>query len=125
MSSRYFTVNEANDVIAEINPLMEELQERRSRIVSKREAIKEMLKSDRSDVGGPEASSLIPDFIAIERIAREIRSHGCILKDLNAGLVDFLSERNGRDVFLCWRFGEPSVSFFHELHTGFRGRRRI
>jgi len=125
MSSRYFTVDEANRLIGEIEPLMAELQGRRRRIISRQEEVKDVLNSGLSDIGGPEASALIPDFIAIERIARKIRSYGCILKDLNAGLIDFLSERNGRDVFLCWRYGEPKVTYFHELHTGFRGRRRI
>jgi hypothetical protein len=44
---------------------------------------------------------------------------------MNGGLLDFLSERNGRDVYLCWRYGEPTISHYHELHTGYNGRRPI
>jgi len=55
----------------------------------------------------------------------QIRSHGCLIKDLNTGLVDFLSKRDGREVYLCWRYGEPRIDFYHELHTGFKNRQQI
>ena len=48
-----------------------------------------------------------------------------VLKSLEAGLLDFLCERDGRDVFLCWRYGEPTVQYYHELHIGYQGRRPI
>ena len=84
-----------------------------------------MLKREGSDFGGPEASEMVQDFIAIERLAIRIRTHGCIIKDLNNGLIDFLSTRDGREVYLCWRFGEPRVEFYHDLNTGFKGRQPI
>jgi hypothetical protein len=125
MPARYFTVEEANNLIGEIEPLMNQLLERRSKVVESRHEVAEMLGSQASDVGGQAASQLVQDFIAIERLARKIRSYGCILKDLNVGLVDFLAQRDGREVYLCWRYGEPRVDFFHELHAGFRGRQHI
>ena len=125
MPAQYFTVEEANTLLPELEPLMAQLLERRAKVVASRSKISAILKDIRSDVGGPEASELVQDFIVIQRLANKIRSHGCIIKNLNAGLVDFLSERDGREVYLCWRYGEPSVDFYHELHTGFRGRERI
>lgn len=85
----------------------------------------ELLETGQSDIGGKTASALAQDFIKIEILAEKIRSHGCLLKDLNKGLIDFLSILDGREVYLCWRFGEPSVAFYHELHTGFAGRQNI
>jgi hypothetical protein len=41
------------------------------------------------------------------------------------GLVDFRALLGGRTVYLCWRFGEPSISHWHELEAGFSGRQRI
>lgn len=80
---------------------------------------------NRSDFGGGLATRMVQDFIAIEKLAKKIHSTGCIIKDLNAGLLDFLSEKDGREIYLCWKFGEPQVEYYHELHTGFQGRRRI
>lgn len=125
MPARYFTVEEANSLIAEIEPLMNQLLDRRAKVVESRHEVVDVLVSQSSDVGGRAASELVQDFIAIEQLARKIRSYGCILKDLNVGLVDFLAQRDGREVYLCWRYGEPRVDYFHELHTGFRGRQHL
>ena len=65
------------------------------------------------------------DFAVIERQIAELQSYGCVIKDLNGGLVDFLAERNGREVYLCWRYGEDRIEYYHELHTGFQGRRKF
>ena len=98
METRYFSVEEANELLEEIEPLMERLLERRAKVVESRPQITQFLEGGYSDVGGPAASELVLDFMAIERLARKIRSHGCIIKDLNSGLVDFLSKRDGHEI---------------------------
>ena len=123
--AQYFTVEEANALLPEIDILMDQLQIRRSRMLKLRREIVQLLEVQESDIGGSVASSLVSDFIAIERLMNEIRSHGCLIKDLNTGLVDFLSTRDGREVYLCWRYGEPRIEFYHELHTGFKNRQQI
>ncbi|MGW8319383.1 MAG: DUF2203 domain-containing protein [Candidatus Promineifilaceae bacterium] len=125
MTTRYFTVEEANSLLPEIEPLMARLLERRAKVVRQRREISDILENGTSDVGGAVPSALVQDFIVIERLVRRIRSYGCIIKDVNTGLIDFLSERDGREVFLCWRYGEPRVEFFHELHSGFLGREHV
>jgi len=125
MTVRYFTVDEANTLLPEISSLMESLHARRASVIESKQDMVELLSKQQSDVGGPVASALVQDFIAIEDLARQIRSYGCLVKDLNSGLVDFLSKRGDREVYLCWRFGEPRVAFYHELHTGFAGRRPL
>jgi hypothetical protein len=125
MTPRYFTVEEANDLLPQIRPLLAEIIDRRGRIVRGHRDVVEFLRQEPSDVGGAGPSALVQDFIAIEQLARQIRRHGCILKDLNNGLVDFLAERDGREVYLCWRFGEPRVEFFHDLHTGYMSREHL
>jgi len=52
----------------------------------------------------------------------ELSQIGCIFKGFEQGLVDFYSKRDGRDVFLCWKHGEPVVEHWHELEGGFSGR---
>lgn len=47
---------------------------------------------------------------------------GCLVKDLDQGLVDFYSMSSGEPVFLCWQFGEPEVAHWHALNDGFAGR---
>jgi hypothetical protein len=50
---------------------------------------------------------------------------GCVVKDLEIGLVDFPALYRGREVYLCWRLGEPDIGFWHPVEEGFAGRRPI
>jgi len=54
-----------------------------------------------------------------------IQDTGCVIKDIEVGLVDWPALHQGREVLLCWKYGEPEVGFWHELNTGFAGRRPI
>jgi hypothetical protein len=54
----------------------------------------------------------------------ELRRLGVELKGAD-GLCDFYSIMDGREVFLCWRLGEPDVRFWHDLDAGFAGRRPL
>jgi len=125
MPTQYFTVEEANALLPKIKPMLGELLTRRARIVRSRNEVTSFLQSGDSDVGGREASELVLEFMIMEKLILKIRSHDVILKDLNVGLIDFLSERDGREVYLCWRYGEPRVDFYHELHTGFNSRQQL
>jgi hypothetical protein len=61
----------------------------------------------------------------IEGFRRELRDLGLEVKDYERGLVDFPGVVGGREVFLCWRIGEPAVQFWHDKDAGFAGRRPI
>jgi hypothetical protein len=63
----------------------------------------------------------------LRRIQEELETLADLGIEVKAvdGLVDFRAMREGRTVYLCWRYGEPEVSHWHELDTGFAGRQRI
>jgi hypothetical protein len=125
MPVRYFTVAEANALLPKIEPLMAELLERRAKAVRLSKQITSLLQDTHVDFGGVLPTEIAGEFALIEELHKEIKSHGCIVKNLEAGLVDFLAQIDGRDVYLCWRYGENQVQYYHELHTGFRGRKAI
>jgi hypothetical protein len=60
----------------------------------------------------------------LREILREVAELGVEVKAAD-GLVDFRSKLHGRTVFLCWRYGEERVEYFHELDAGFSGRRPL
>jgi hypothetical protein len=122
---RYFTLEEANALLPELEPLVGRLLELRAKVSHESRELSGTLGDLRSDVGGPAASRLTQEFAEIEALVDRIRGYGCVLKSLEAGLLDFLCLRDGRDVYLCWRFGEPAIQYYHELHTGFQGRRPV
>ena len=55
----------------------------------------------------------------------KIHATGCIVKDLEVGLLDFPSRIDGEDVYLCWRLGEDRIRFYHRQDEGFSGRKPI
>lgn len=55
----------------------------------------------------------------------EIEDLGVLVKDLNAGLVDFPTLYRGEEVYLCWRMDEDDITFWHGVHEGFAGRKEI
>ena len=125
MAPRYFTLAEANALLPEIEPLMAQLLELRAGAARMSQQISYLLESPHLEFGGPIPATLAQDFAQIENLIDKIRSYGCIVKNLEAGLIDFLAQIDGRDVYLCWRYGEESIAYYHELHTGFPGRRPI
>jgi hypothetical protein len=63
-----------------------------------------------------------------EQLARtidEIRQTGCLVKDLETGLVDFPSLRGGEKVYLCWKLGEARIRYWHGIEEGFAGRKPL
>ncbi len=61
----------------------------------------------------------------IEAAIEQIHSTGCIVKDIEVGLLDFPARMNGEDVYLCWRLGEDRIRFYHRQDEGFAGRKPI
>jgi len=62
---------------------------------------------------------------ALRDAVSEIESNGCVVKDLEKGLVDFPSIVNDEQVFLCWKLGEPGIRFWHRMDEGFTGRKPL
>lgn len=123
---RYFSVSEVNEILPEIAELMKDLLTRRGKVASQIDELKPIISDRYSNTGSAQASAVVQDFMAIERLIEEVESYGCSIKNLNAGTLDFLSRYEGRDVWLCWRYGEkPELEYFHGLTSGFQGRRPI
>ena len=125
MSARDFTIEEANALLPRLEPLMAQLLEKRAKVVHLRNQIGDSIDDLRIDFGGSVPSEMVQDFATIERLIGQIQSHGCVIKSIDAGLLDFLAKHKGRHVYLCWRYGEPKVAFYHELHKGFGARRQL
>ena len=57
--------------------------------------------------------------------AAQIEAFGCILKDIDLGLIDFPYDAGDEVVFLCWQFGEPRVVAWHSVDSGFSERQPL
>jgi hypothetical protein len=62
---------------------------------------------------------------SLRQVLEEVQELGCVVKDLDIGLVDFPTLFQGREVYLCWKLGEPAIAFWHGVDEGFAGRKAI
>jgi hypothetical protein len=62
---------------------------------------------------------------ALKSAIETIEQTGALIKDLDIGLIDFLTLYHGREVCLCWKLGESAIEFWHGTEEGFRGRKPV
>jgi len=132
VEQRYFTVEEANEALLEVRPLMDELVGHRRALVELQErqsAVTARIAGNGGNVEPHELEEvqeqLDEEVAGIARCVARIHEVGALVKDLDDGLVDFLATRDGRDVLLCWRLGEDEIGFWHGLDEGFSGRKPL
>jgi len=63
--------------------------------------------------------------LGLKQAIERIHESGCLVKDLDIGLIDFPTLLRGEEVYLCWRLGESGIRFWHGVSEGFRGRKEI
>ena len=125
MSAHYFTVAEANALLPRVRAVVGELLSARQRILDAQPDLWPVLEKAIGNGGSKKAGELLHEFRRVEDGVRSLRAMGCILKDVNTGLVDFPTIRNGRQVLLCWRYDEPAIGFWHDAEAGFAGRQPL
>jgi hypothetical protein len=125
MAKRYFTIEEANAALPTLRVLIEKLLAARQRIVEARPDLWPVLEKAAGNGGSPLATAVLADFEQLQLSVKTIARMGIELKDPNTGLVDFLAKREGREVYLCWRYNEPTVAHWHDLEAGFAGRQPL
>jgi hypothetical protein len=62
---------------------------------------------------------------SLKSAVEKIQATGCVVKDLETGLLDFPAIINNEEVFLCWRLGEERIRFWHRQDEGFAGRKPL
>ena len=125
MATRIFTVSEANELLAELRPLAEEMVAHRRALAEAAESRAQLAGRIAGNGGGMEPQELVDVHEAIEReagavarIVEEIQSHGVLVKDLDQGLLDFPALRGEEEVLLCWCVGEEEIGYWHGLEEG-------
>ena len=131
MRPQYFTLNEANALLSRLSELLLQMQESKAKHDQLREKATEYVHrmSSNGHVIEMELNEtrqeLAKATAALNSLIERGRELGCEVKDIDQGLVDFRTERDGREVYLCWKLGEPDVRWWHELDTGFAERRPL
>ena len=121
----YFSLAEANEALNIIRPIMDEVQEIRLKIVEKQPEAWPAIEKSAGNGGNKALSNLVQDFERLDALIHQILDTGAQVKDINTGLLDFSALRNGREVYLCWKYGEADIAFWHEVDAGYAGRQPI
>ena len=121
----YFTLQEANATLETIRPLMDEVQAIRQTILENQPEAWPAIEKSAGNGGNRALSNMVQDFEKFDALVHLIQDTGVLIKDINIGLLDFPTMRDGREVYLCWQYGEGDIAFWHEVEAGFAGRQSI
>ncbi len=132
MPVRVFTLEEANRLLPEVEEAIRWLQQTVSQIVQAQDRISVLDVLGAAERSSPEHEDLLATRRTLEELLggyneklNEVQRIGCVLKDINHGVVDFYGLKDGRLIFLCWRMGEKAIDYWHEVTTGMMGRRPV
>ena len=123
---RYFTVEEANHLIPHIQGLIERLRHGQQQLRSYRPTAEAAAQKASGNGGGSDAGAYLTDYSRTTvRSLSQLQALGVLVKDLEQGLIDFPHWRDGREVYLCWKYGEERIDHWHETDAGFSGRQPL
>ena len=123
METDQFTLDEANSLIPWLVETFRKLELLRQEYTAIQERFADLERASGNLADGDKLK------VSAEHLARqieggveEILDQGIIIRDVSRGLVDFPSQRNGREVYLCWIGGEERIDYWHETDRGFSHR---
>lgn len=130
---KLFTLTEAERTRREVEPVLIEAIETRRKLLPLEEELSS-ISARIQTMGG-----LVVPYEQVARLRFEhdrlaqslssslekIHATGCVVKDLDTGLIDFPSIVNNEEVYLCWRLGEERIRFYHRQDEGFAGRKPL
>ncbi len=125
MTQRYFTLQEANETLNLIRPLMDEVQAIRVKILKNQPEAWPAIEKSAGNGGNRALSNMVQDFEKFDALIHRIQDMDVLIKDINLGLLDFPALKDGREVYLCWQYGEGDIAFWHEVEEGYAGRQPI
>lgn len=104
---------------------MDEVQAIRRKILADQPEAWPAIEKSAGNGGNRALSNMVKDFERLDALIHQILDTGAQIKDINTGLLDFSALKDGREVYLCWQYGENDIQFWHEIEAGFAGRQPI
>jgi hypothetical protein len=123
---RHYTVEQANAVRGWVAARVHWIRDARARLVAMGaragDAVAALDPESGGSYPGPEVARAL---VELSRAVSELEAVEVVLRDVDQGLVDFPTIRDGEEVYLCWLIDETEVGFWHEHDAGFAGRRPL
>lgn len=122
MTGKRYSVEEANALLPYLAPTLVELRD----VYEEAAHIRSTMARSAAGNGWSEKREKWSRKLArVAELVDRLQEWEVILRDVDSGLVDFISEREGRTILLCWKLGEEEVSYWHSPEDGFGGRRPL
>ncbi|AJM92448.1 MULTISPECIES: DUF2203 domain-containing protein [Nitrosopumilus] len=122
----FFTTNEANNALPDVIKKFEYALAKKNEVTKLEQQLQMSLSSTNSFEEyvtlKQQLNSAITKFYEAVEI---LESTGVVVKSIEQGLLDFPSKRFDDEVWLCWKYGETEIKFWHEKDSGFMGRKPI
>ncbi len=121
---RHFELEEANALVPQIEPALLALREARDQLTDAE--LHEVLSDAAPGNGGGGAGRQVGEaFLKVRGLLAQLQGLGLVIRDLDRGLVDFPTVIDGREAYLCWELGEDEIGYWHDLESGYGGRRPL
>ena len=121
---KHYTREEARALLPQIRQWLAALAEKRQIVNASEHKMLERL-SKGYDLGGQVVNDWVRTLAELKTLIDEFQQREIQIKDLERGLIDFPAFIDGEEVFLCWKKDEDDISYWHELHSGYAGRKPI
>jgi hypothetical protein len=126
-SPRRYTIEEANALIPQVRAVILQVAVEQRRLADLHAAIHRFREGNGDPAAAAQADRLETEATQLEEEMRSLllvlADMDVQLRDIQMGLVDFPGQREGRDVWLCWRLADPSVAFWHGTDEGYATRK--
>jgi hypothetical protein len=131
---QYFSVASANQTLPLVRAIVSDIVELYPEVRDREERLKRIMRGRPKDSRHDDPYSeeveqvredLERDVERLQGFIDELHELGVEFKDPVMGLVDFPAKRNGKEVCLCWKLGEPSVDYWHTVDGGFQAREKL
>lgn len=129
--AHYFTREEAEALLPQISAVLRQIQDDRKSMLQTQEELDNLrLQAAGNGYHLHERMLHLQRELALHaanlrKLAEQLDTFGCELKDPDKGLIDFLSLRDGREIYLCWFLGEERINYWHYISAGFAGRQPL
>ena len=124
-SKKLFTLQEANTFVPQLIDMVPKIQKLSISLSNDFPDIKNAREKAKWNGGSEQGVGYLAAVLKYNNFMHKIEEIGCEVKGIREGLVDFPSIREGKEVYLCWRMPEKEILFWHDLNTGFAGRKPI
>ena len=131
--ARYFTLSEAQRLLPEVERILRDALFHKAEYQSAEEELNRTLR--RIQLAGGSRVSPTPflalrarrdtSAAALKEAFENVENIGAQVKDLDIGLIDFMTRYKDREVCLCWKLGEDAIEYWHEVEAGFAGRQTL